>query len=112
VTLKTKNAPFIVGFIGLVYIGFGFMNGFDLNLANSIEIGKEGIQSRSLALTLAVHLLVLVLTYLLPSEWKHRLVYLRWHDPLPGSRAFTELCAKDSRISRHAAYFATLINRL
>lgn len=99
-TLTTKNTPFVLGFIIMVYIGFAFVNGFDRSFADSMEIGQEGIKLKSPVITMALYLLVLILTYVFPSEWKHRAVYLRWHHPLPGSRAFTELCAKDSRISR------------
>lgn len=99
-TLKTKNTPLVLGFVILVYIGFALLNGFDWSFADSMEIGKEGIKLKSPIITMSFHLLILVLTYVLPSDWKHRAVYLRWHNPLPGNRAFTELCAKDSRISR------------
>ena len=99
-TLKTKNAPFVFGFVIMLYVGFALMNGFEWSFAESMEIGKEGVKLKSPVLTLSVHLLVLILTYLFSSNWKHRVVYFRWHHPLPGSRAFSELCAKDSRISR------------
>jgi len=99
-TLKTKNAPFVFGFVIILYIGFAFINGFAWSFAESIEVGKEGVKLESPVLTLSVYLLVLILTYLFSSDWKHRIVYFRWHHSLPGSRAFTELCAKDSRISR------------
>ena len=99
-TLKTKNTPFVFGFVIAVYVGFAFINDFDWSFAETMEIGKEGVKLKSPVLTLSVHLLVLILSYLFPSDWKHRVVYFRWHYPLPGSRAFTELCANDSRISR------------
>jgi hypothetical protein len=99
-TLKTKNAPFVFGFVIAVYVGFAFINGFDWSFTESMEVGKQGVKLKSPVLTLSVHLLVLILSYLLPSDWKDRVVYFRWHYPLPGSRAFTELCANDSRISR------------
>jgi hypothetical protein len=34
----------------------------------------------------------------LSADWKARLVFLRWHHPLPGSRAFSELLTSDGRI--------------
>lgn len=98
-TLKTRNTPFVLGFVLLVYVAFALMNGFDWSFSDSMEIGKEGIKLKSPVLTMTAHLLVLILTYLFPSDWKYRAVYLRWHHPLPGSRVFTELCAKDIRIS-------------
>jgi hypothetical protein len=98
-TLKSTNFPFVFGFALMLYVGFAFVNGFDWSFAESMEIGKEGVKLKSPVLTLATHFLVLILTYIISPEWKHRAVYLRWDHPLPGSRVFTELCAKDSRIS-------------
>jgi hypothetical protein len=98
-TLKSKNTPIVLGFVILIYVGFASMNGLSWSFAESMKIGKEGVALESPVLTLAFHLLVLILAYLLPSDWKHRAVYLRWHHPLPGCRVFTELCTKDSRIS-------------
>lgn len=98
-TLSTKNTPLVLGFVILVYVAFAVLNGFDWSFANSMEVGKEGIKLKSPVLTMAFHFLILILTNVFPSEWKHRAVYLRWNHPLPSSRVFTELCAKDSRIS-------------
>lgn len=99
-TLKTKNAPCIVGFAVLLYVMFALANGFDWSFAETMEIGKKGVTFESPVLSLGFYILTLVLTYLLPSEWKHRLIYTRWQDPLPGSRAFTDLIDRDSRIVR------------
>jgi hypothetical protein len=35
---------------------------------------------------------------ILAPDWKARVVFLRWRDPLPGSRAFSKLLLSDSRI--------------
>ena len=101
-TLKTKNTPYLLGFLVLVYIGFAMANGFDWSFAKSMEISNNGIKLDNPVLSIAVYILALFLTYLLPSEWKHRLIYLRWRNPLPGCRIFTDLLHKDQRISREA----------
>lgn len=98
-TLKTKNAPFIIGAVILLYVGFALANGFDWSFAETMNITEDGITLKSPVLTLAFHLGALVLTYLLPSPWKHRLIYLRWTHPLPGSRVFSQYIRQDSRIS-------------
>lgn len=98
--LKMKNAPYLIGFAILMYVGFALVNGFDWNFAKSMEIGKEGLKLKNPVLSLAFCIFVLILTYILPSKWKHCLVYLRWRHPLPGSRAFSDLLNKDERLSR------------
>jgi hypothetical protein len=100
VTLKTKNAPYAVAFTVLCYVGFALANGLDWSFAQSMSIGKSGVTLENPLLSLVFFVVTLVLTYLLPSGWKHRLIYTRWKDPLPGSRAFSKLIDKDERISR------------
>ncbi len=99
-TLKTKNAPYAIGFTVLFYVGFALANDFDWSFVNTMSIGKDGFTFESTVLSLVFYIMTLVLTYLLSAEWKHRLIFARWNNPLPGSRAFTELVDKDSRISR------------
>lgn len=99
-TLKTKNLPYLLGFLVLLYIGFAMANGFDWSFANSMEISTNGIKIKNPTISLFVYILALFLTYLLPSEWKHRLIFLRWRYPLPGCRIFSDLMIKDLRISR------------
>lgn len=98
-TLKTKNSPYIIGFVILIYVGFAYVNGLEWGFAETIVLGQKGLTLKNPVLTLAFYILALVLTYILPSEWKHRLIYARWNYPLPGSRVFTDLLSKDSRIS-------------
>ncbi len=99
-TLKTKNAPYLIGFVIFMYVGFALVNGFDWSFAKSMEIGKAGLKLKNPVFSLTFYVFVLVLTYLMPSEWKHRLIYTRWHHPLPGSRVFSNLLDKDERVSR------------
>ncbi len=99
-TLKTKNAPYLIGFVILIYVGFAIVNGYDWSFAESMEISKEGLKLKNPVVSLVFYFLAHILTYLLPSKWKHRLIYLRWHHPLPGSRVFSDLLGKDERITR------------
>ena len=98
--LKTKNAPYLIGFAILMYVGFALANGLDWGFAKSMGIGQDGLKLKNSVLSLAFYIFVLILTYILPSKWKHCLVYLRWHHPLPGSRVFSDLLDKDERLSR------------
>lgn len=47
-------------------------------------------------------LLTVILNGILSSNAKAVLVFWRWHHPLPGSRAFTELARTDTRIDMEA----------
>ena len=99
-TLKTKNTPYLVAFIALAYVVFALVNKFDWNFVQTIEIGKEGVKFKNPLFSLLFYFVALILTYLFPSDWKHKIIYLRWKHPLPGSRVFSELLDKDERISR------------
>lgn len=98
-SLKTKNSPYIIVFSIFLYIGFALVNGFNLNIIDKIVISRKGLIVGEPILSLFFYVLSLILNYFLPSEWKNRLIYLRWQNPLPGCRAFTKLAKKDNRIS-------------
>jgi hypothetical protein len=99
-TLKTKNMPYIIGFIVLMYVGFAIANGMDWDFANDIKITKGVLEFQNPLLTILFPLVAVVLTFVLQSQWKDRIIYLRWNYPLPGTRIFTELIDKDARITR------------
>jgi hypothetical protein len=65
-----------------------------------MEIHTDVLNAKNPVASITLYILTLILTYILPSEWKHSLIYLRRHNPLPGNRIFSELMAKDARISR------------
>ena len=98
-SIKGKNSPYIIAFCILLYIGFALVNGFNLNIVDKIVISRKGLIIEKPILALFFYVLSLILIYFLPSGWKHRLIYLRWQNPLPGSRVFTKLAIKDDRIS-------------
>jgi hypothetical protein len=100
ITLKTKNSPSIIAFGILIYVGFALANGFDWSFAKTMEIGEKGVKLDDPVLSFAFYVLAIGSTYLLSSDWKHRLIYARYCNPLPGSRVFTELIDRDNRISR------------
>lgn len=73
-----------------------------LLLSGSLAGGFQEMESiyketRSL-LGLLLFPLSVILEGLLPSEFKHRLVFWRVRNPLPGCRVFTEIAPKDPRI--------------
>lgn len=99
-TLKTKNAPYVIAFCILLYVGFAIANDLEWSFAESIEITETGVKLDSSILSVLFYFLSLVLAYVFPSELKHKLVFLRWKNPLPGTRVFTDLLGKDNRINR------------
>ena len=99
-TLKTKNTPFLVGYIVILYVGFAFCNGLDWSFVSQMQIGKQGMLFANPIITLAFHFVVLVLSYLLPSSIKNQVIFLRSRNPLPGTRAFSSLIERDPRILR------------
>ena len=100
-TLKSKNAPFLVGFAIILYLVFAYANGFDWRFATKVEVGQQGVTFvDNPLLSIVFYLAMLVLTYVISSEWKYRLIFMKWRYALPGHRVFTELVEKDSRLSR------------
>jgi hypothetical protein len=45
-----------------------------------------------------VTIISLVLRGIVPSSWRDRIIHWRWKYPLPGSRAFSGIGSKDSRV--------------
>lgn len=65
-----------------------------VNLAKKLEeFAVPG--SASLGLIVIASLLLLGLA---PPLWRDRIIHLRWHDPLPGSRAFTHIGPQSSHV--------------
>lgn len=97
-SLKTKNLPTVILFLVwcssiyiLFFIGFkDFWNDF-------ISLFTELNKKNGIFLTFAP-LLCFMLNGLLSSKVKEILVFWKISNPLPGSRAFTELARSDQRI--------------
>jgi hypothetical protein len=80
-----------------------------LNLAAFLVLCKRGIIAvedipamakdwRNIAVPGVSGFLVIALNYICDHVWKARLVFWRWRNPLPGSRAFSEHARDDPRI--------------
>lgn len=64
-------------------------------------LNNAGISNIAIAksiISIFLPVIPLLLTNIFPEKLKYRLVFWRWNNPLPGSRAFTELIKKDERI--------------
>ncbi len=94
---KTKLTPFLVAYVGMLFGLFFLFN--DLNWSiRGVTFDSSGWVPGKIYVPAALHLAALVLCHIIPSSLKHRLVFLRWRHPLPGSRAFTKLAPADDRI--------------
>ena len=94
-SLKTKNVPLLTGFVLLNLFVFFIVNGYFWNELISLPILLD---SHGPLMAIALHLVVLVLSYFLPESMKNKIVYWRLKNSLPGTRAFSELAPKDPRI--------------
>lgn len=59
--------------------------------AGPIELGAK-LEAMAVPGSASLWLIViasLILLGLIPPNWRDRLIHLRWHNPFPGSRAFT-----------------------
>jgi hypothetical protein len=91
-SLKAQNLPMLVAALlangVLVAVLAGSIDSDWLSPANF----KRATSS------LIVPVLVLLLVNVIPASWRDRLGHLRWNNPLPGNRAFTEYGPADDRI--------------
>jgi hypothetical protein len=65
---------------------------------SSVEHLWEGITKKNGIIAAIIPILAIFLSGALSDIGKARLVFWRWHNPLPGCRAFTELVRTDPRI--------------
>jgi len=65
---------------------------------SSVEHLWEGITKKNGIIAAIIPILAIFLSGALSDMGKARLVFWRWHNPLPGCRAFTELVRTDPRI--------------
>ncbi|WP_158705119.1 hypothetical protein [Salinibacter altiplanensis] len=63
-----------------------------------LELGLGNLDIGHWLIATFIAIVSLVLTNLLPTQFKETLVFWRKDHPLPGSRAFTKVCVGDSRV--------------
>jgi hypothetical protein len=98
VNLKSKNAVHLWSFIGInlaLFLAVFITKGF---VASSIDQFWKRVTTKDGIIAASIPLLTIVLTGFVNDLNKARLVFWRWRNPLPGSRAFTELIKSDPRI--------------
>ena len=98
-TVKENHRKILVGFTILLYIWFALVNGFNFTYISEVDINIKTVLFIKPVFSLLFYILSLVVSSIIPSEWKHIIIYFRLKDPLPGSRIFTQLIKKDSRVS-------------
>jgi hypothetical protein len=95
---KRHNAPYLWLFLGInlvIFLSLFFSKGLSSNSVNYFwksVTGKDGL------IATCIPLLAIILSGLFDDTNKARLVFWRWHDPLPGCRVFTDLMQIDPRI--------------
>jgi hypothetical protein len=91
-SLKTKNLPYL----GAVLAADALAAGFVLQFSGSGPFIEQA--SRYATTGVAAVVAGLILSWLLPAQFKATLVYWRITHVLPGHRAFSELAPADERI--------------
>lgn len=98
-SLKSINKPLltlvVVANVVVYYVILTF--GFDLQNMTSLFAEYESFVPSAL-----VALIVGILNAQLDHTWKARLVFWKWRNPLPGSRAFSKIMYSDPRIDPEA----------
>jgi hypothetical protein len=96
--LKGKNSVYLWSFVGLnvaVFLSLAATRHFD---SVSIEFWWTHVTAKNGIFAASIPLAVIIFAGLLSDTNKARLVFWRWHQPLPGTRVFSELISTDSRI--------------
>lgn len=96
--LKGKNSLYLWSFVGLnvaVFLSLVATRHFD---SASIEFWWTHVTAKNGVFAASIPLAVIIFAGLLSDISKARLVFWRWHQPLPGTRVFSELIVTDSRI--------------
>lgn len=95
-SLKAQNLPLLIAVLVADAIAIAVVAGVIdsdwFSAANAKRAGSAAI----------LPVVVLLLVNLLPVLWRDRLGHLRWTEPLPGHRAFTEYGPDDSRVDMQA----------
>jgi hypothetical protein len=96
--LKGKNAAYLWSFIGANLAIFLSLFVGKMFTGPSVEHFWERVTTKDGIIAASMPILGIVLSGALSDVAKARLVFWRWHNPLPGCRAFTELISRDPRI--------------
>jgi hypothetical protein len=100
--LKRKNAIYLWTFIGVnlaIFLSLFVSKGFT---GSSVDHFWQRVTTKDGIIAASLPILTIVLSGVLSDSGKARLVFWRWHDPLPGCRAFTQLINTDPRIDAPA----------
>lgn len=98
-TLKEKNTPLILIFIvWCLAVYFTFLSS-PANFCDKLQSTFKEFNAKEGLIVIVSPLLALILTGLISSENKARLVFWRYKYALPGHRAFSELAKHDARIN-------------
>lgn len=102
-TLKQENLNYIRGFIIANILLFWLLAGFKFsNLMENLEASFGKIAEKLVdfaVLSVVFYIATVVICGLLNNNVKYALIFWRWKNPLPGSRVFTQLMQRDTRIN-------------
>ncbi len=96
--LKGKNAGYLWSFIGAnlaIFLSLVVSRQFT---SSSIDHFWERVTTKDGIIAATIPILAIVLSGVLSDAGKARLVFWHWRNPLPGSRAFTDLIGTDPRV--------------
>lgn len=101
-TLKQVNLIYVQGYLIANILVFWLLAGLKFgNLIESLEASFGKITDKiieSIVISALFYIGTVVICGLLSSNLKYILIFWRWQNPLPGTRAFTHLMSKDPRI--------------
>lgn len=97
-SLKARNISWLTA---CAIVDLGLLLFFTHRMSISEFLDSKLAVERALLSTLLI-VPLLFLSYFVPQNYKHRLVFWRWNNPLPGSEAFTRYAPLDDRIDINA----------
>lgn len=99
-SLKDQNKPVkVIAFFLLASLYARIIGSPLLNFQSLVDgEGFKGLVNSSSVIFIGISLLALFLDGLFPKRFKEMIVHRKVKHPLPGSRAFTDIAARDTRI--------------
>jgi len=96
--IKSQNRKYLIAYVILNWMLFGwFSNLLVIDVAGWKNILEKVMNPTHIMGVLLIPFCIII-EAIISSEIKHKFIFLKFHNPLPGCRAFTEIAPKDDRI--------------
>lgn len=97
--IKKLNRKYLVGFLVVNICVFIFLSNILTIEVNDFESFMKKLLDPKNVFVFILYVVSIILEGVLSSDLKAKLVFWKWHNPLPGCRAFSHIAKNDPRIN-------------